>query len=1089
VHVTAIVEGCLPSGEAEPVRSASRTQNDIMTREQDLCLVRRMESFVKRRLSAGCIGVLSILLVCLGGCSRGFWRRQADRDVYNLLAQKTSDPRWNVPRVHVRPDPRSRLYDSYDLDHGPLPPDDPAAGQYLLKVAGKRGYKSWHKFGRRFSIENPHWLEPFGLSPGLIQQVSVNNEPSSIASMAEIKDLTIQDAVELSYIHSRDYQSEIENVYLRALELTFERFQFDVRYLGLGAREPTLDLEHGSTPNGPNNLGLNQRFGVSQLLPSGGQFIIEMANNTLWLFSGPNAVNTSTVLSYSLVQPLLFQAGRKIALENLTQSERNSLYAVRDLARFRKEFFTDVVAGPSGFLSVLRQAQLVENERDNIRRVREQLELQRILSSQRVLLFSADLEAMPAEVEIPASLLGRLIYDEDAKRLYWRGEMTPAQAKTLLGLSADPAWRTAVQALIQQRVSEPLEALPPDVKIPPSLAGKLTYSAMDKRLYWQGPMTDAEEQLVRSLSEAPAWRDAVSGLISRLRPRADIRTRDILQLQSRLLGSETRLRETEQRYRDLLDRFKILIGLPPNMKLSVDLSLLQQFQLIDPNVFQMEQDLKDFVLEWAKLDERNPEEAQLKQVVQGLRRQRDNVESRVLELVANDLKQVRARMDRRLRDLSPAERRRVEADIARDEELLNGLSENLTEVTRVLKLLEEDFAPADLQTVHNRRAALQSVLGAVPGLVAYRNQKAAARNAIADLRERLLLIARNAQGIQVGLRVELLTLQTFELSMEEAVQRALTTRLDLKNARARVMDARRRVEVAANRLEAVLNLRVEGDVRTPQGNNPLDFRGRQSNFRVGVGITAPLDLVNERNAYRDAQIAYQQARRAYMALEDQIKLQVRASWRDLDVLRKNFETARQRIRVSASEFDITVEFAQEPAAPGQRPSNQNTGLNLLNALNNVLNSQNDLIRIWVDYERSRLNIHRDIGIMEIDEQGLWNDPYYQQQAAEDQAGTSHTRRNGPLRLSSPLPPASPVGRSHELRPESHRRRNLVNSHGRERPGSFDRSTARRDADDGVQHAVSVGRARVQPDRSPGADADGRPRRRWRGRGSGLSPGP
>ena len=342
--------------------------------------------------------------------------------------------------------------------------------------------------------------------------------------------------------------------------------------------------------------------------------------------------------------------------------------------------------------------------------------------------------------------------------------------------------------------------------------------------------------------------------------------------------------------------------------------------------------------------------------------------------------------------------------------------------------------------------------------------------AIADLREQLLLIARNSQGVQIGLRVELLTMQEFQASIGKSVRRALANRLDLKNTRARVMDARRRVEIAANRLEAVFNLRVEGDIGTKTGTKPLDFRGRRSNFRVGLGFTAPLDLVNERNAYRDAQIAYQRARRDYMALEDQIKLAVRTSWRELDALRKSFETARRRIRVSASEYDITVESALEPPAPGARPSNQNTGLNLLNALNSVLTSQNDLIRIWVDYERSRLNIHRDMGMMDVDPRGLWTDSYYQRGAARQQDGTS-----------TPAKPLPAVGRNHEFRDQSHRRRKLANSGGTlpavrqigERSDAAQR--------DGIRAGEPVGRTRIVGSDPQTADRHHRTGDdRWRG---------
>jgi len=937
------------------------------------------------------------------GCSRQFWRTQTDKDVYHLLAHKKDDPRWNVPRVHIMPDPSSRLFDPYDLDNGPLPLDDPAAGRYMLRVAGMSGYKSWHKFGVRFSIENPHWLERYGLTPEVIQQASLNNEPSTAAGEVEIKNISLADAVELSNIHSRDYQTQIENAYLAALALTFERFQFGVRYLGLAGGEPSIAATHSSTPHGPNNISLDSRFGVSQLLPSGGQWAVEIANNTLWMFAGPNQVATTSLLSYSLVQPLLFQAGRKIALENLTQAERDTLYAVRNLARFRQTFFVDVVGGGGGFLAVLRQAQLVDNERGNVRRTREQLEQLLALNSQVTLIYYEDLDALPAGIdEFPPILAGQLEYRPAEKRLYWRGQMSPLQIQTLLNLSADPAWQAAVKSLIQRRIHEPLDALPAGIKIPPSLNAQLTYSAAQKRLYWKGPMSEVQERLLLSLSSDPAWLRAVTGLVNRMR--VEIRDQNTLQLQSSLLSSQNALRSAERNYQNLLDGFKIRLGLPPNIKLSTDLSLLKQFQLIDPRVSAMEESLKDYVLEWAKLDLENPDEASLRDVISGLRQLRDRVQTDVLDVLQADVAAVRKVLPQRLKAKATAEQRnQLQSDFDRDEELRKALIRDYQDATGDLQRLERNFGAADRATT--RRAALIAALGAVQGSIAYQQQKRAVVRGIATLREELLQITRNAQGIEVSMRVELIELAPFSMTIDEVMRRALAERLDLKNARALVMDARRRVEVAANRLQAVLNLRVEGDVGTRTGNKPLDFRGRQSNFRVGLAFTAPLDLINERNAYRQAQIAYQRARRAYMALEDSIKFAVRVDWREIELTRQNFETARQQVRFAAIQFDNSVEEASNPDPQARA----NPGLALLNALERVLDSQNSLIANWVNYETSRLNIYADMGMMEIDSRGLWADPFYQ-------GGTGAATPGPPPAPSAALPSIPAQGRPDDLRP-------------------------------------------------------------------------
>ena len=122
-----------------------------------------------------------------------------------------------------------------------------------------------------------------------------------------------------------------------------------------------------------------------------------------------------------------------------------------------------------------------------------------------------------------------------------------------------------------------------------------------------------------------------------------------------------------------------------------------------------------------------------------------------------------------------------------------------------------------------------------------------------------------------------------------------------------------------------------------------------------------------------------------MALEDDVKLDIRTSWRQLRLLRENFETARQALRDAATQLDLTVEEVTAPPRVVQGVQQQvqastsgQQGLNLLQALNQLLNTQNSLIRIWIDYERSRINIYRDMGMMDIDPRGVWTDEFYQQ---------------------------------------------------------------------------------------------------------------
>src|SRR5262245_24772534 len=69
-------------------------------------------------------------LAGLGGCTRVFYRRQADREVNDILAEQDKYPAWwKIQQYHVYPDPRARFADPSNPDHPPMPPDDEASWQ------------------------------------------------------------------------------------------------------------------------------------------------------------------------------------------------------------------------------------------------------------------------------------------------------------------------------------------------------------------------------------------------------------------------------------------------------------------------------------------------------------------------------------------------------------------------------------------------------------------------------------------------------------------------------------------------------------------------------------------------------------------------------------------------------------------------------------------------------------------------------------------------------------------------------------------------------------------------------------------------
>ncbi len=288
-----------------------------------------------------CLAMLAIAAATACGCTRSQYRAAADKKSYSLIASRLVDPRWTLPTRTVEPVSQSRLGLPSNLDCSPKPPDDPAAAPLMHFPDGHRNTKYWSKIPTANQIESPVWLDQ--LPRGADGQIKLTQEL----------------AVDLALLHSRDYQTQFESVYLSALALTGNEFEFATQWSGGSGAQYTAT---GSDLGGNKLLQVTDRLGLGRRLAGGGQFATNVFNSFFWDF-GTNTAGSNGLFVTSFTQPLLRGAFRHVRLETLTQAERNLLYDVRDFARFRRRFYLDT---SSNFLNLLTQVQSIRNAQVNI---------------------------------------------------------------------------------------------------------------------------------------------------------------------------------------------------------------------------------------------------------------------------------------------------------------------------------------------------------------------------------------------------------------------------------------------------------------------------------------------------------------------------------------------------------------------------------------------------------------------------------------------------------------------------------------------------------------------------------------------------
>jgi hypothetical protein len=294
---------------------------------------RRQKPTVARKRKA-MLCLLGVVSAFAGGCTRAYYREQANQEAYCIIDEKVSDSRQTPPGpLRIEIDRRSRMFNPFDPDRPPMPTDDPLSHQYMHCVDGRRGYPLWHANGTTNAVESPDWWS--------FLPVDENG----------VLTLDADTSVRLALLHSPEYQRQLETLYLAALDVSSERFLFDTQFFAgaqssytslgrdRGANGSSSQLAVGPFSNGRRPLALQRSF------VTGADLVVGLANSVVWELSGPNTQSATTVLDFAFVQPLLRGAGRDRIMERLTLSERRLLANVRTYERYRRSFYLNITTG------------------------------------------------------------------------------------------------------------------------------------------------------------------------------------------------------------------------------------------------------------------------------------------------------------------------------------------------------------------------------------------------------------------------------------------------------------------------------------------------------------------------------------------------------------------------------------------------------------------------------------------------------------------------------------------------------------------------------------------------------------------------
>jgi len=214
--------------------------------------------------------------------------------------------------------------------------------------------------------------------------------------------------------------------------------------------------------------------------------------------------------------------------------------------------------------------------------------------------------------------------------------------------------------------------------------------------------------------------------------------------------------------------------------------------------------------------------------------------------------------------------------------------------------------------------------------------------------------------------LEALQIQHPEISVDDSIRVALAARFDYQNTKDEFEDSVRKVDLAANLLKPRVDLAASVAVNSDPDDNtgfPVPDFDRYR-WNAGLAIDPGLDRKAERNAYRTSLINRNRAARAVEQQEDEIKLQVRDSWRTLDQAKRNYEISEIGVKLAerrVEEQDLLSELGRAKAQ------------NQVDAQNDLINSKNQLTQALVTHTIARLQFWNNMGILYIKDNGQWEE--------------------------------------------------------------------------------------------------------------------
>ncbi len=780
----------------------------------------------------------------------------------------------------------------------------------------------------KVAIPQPAWkvlpkncLERMLEFPSL--QIEYSNSFGNTKSMpdlgtnSDIRRLTLANLMELATINSREYQTRKEVLFVTALALTRRRYQFDLNPSPFGNGTAT-NFRHARA-NGitENQLATPSGVGVQQTLATGGEFLARFANSVVLTFNGPSGfasdIGSEMIFDF---QQTIFQ--RDVRFENLTQAERDVIYATRDYLRFRKQLFRDVAdqyyslllnyrgieINAQDYFTNLRgfiQSQAEYRTAEKIPRIQVDQFEQNVLRTRSNLVsncFSLDaaLDQLKFRLGLPIEM-----------PLYL--ELTELQSISLkdeLSVARQMISRARAE-LLNARASSIMDATTLS-NVAEVLADRMSNILQIQEQMESSENTRLSAQTDKTPANPPSENTASQSAIRKA-------ARELAQLQKLLQILGVRM-QVDLLRKELDAQLESETPAPPLRILirAIDYCATQ-LQTIDLAIGDTSKPKPP--------DNSKPENS--KSPIADLLQRRQAASDKLSELMAF--------VDKISSSLSSIESGEAMDDLEKIPDRMRESVKLADELERLAVDATKDLLPSEGKSIE---AKVQDTV-----------------DKTIELSDRLL--EKGPDGWE-----------EIEIDPNEAMLTGLVQRLDLMNQRGDLADAWRQIKLAGDDLRSIVDLRATQSLRTRNnGTNPFDFTFDDSETRLSVALDTPLNRRVQRNNFRVALISYNVGLRNLMAAEDSIKLDIRQDLRQLALDRNQYSIAVASAalayeRVISTRLRLQFGVANVAAR------------DFLEAQQAYTNALSSIARQHVNYITDRTELFFDLEAFDVDQWGHWS---------------------------------------------------------------------------------------------------------------------